>query len=176
MAAVWSKKMPLAHVGAVLSLFDGVLGSMLCGVGFGLFVGTLPTILLRLYCLLGHFAGGCPGHGPVHLLVESAGVLGFTLDPLNSGSTWPGLPMLHHLAGPFQNFQAANWDAWRSKEGFDLCRRQGFGEGPMLDIAGSLQLLRVSHVGERDKALLRSIMVGGVWNVCYSKSLCMESF
>ena len=27
-----------------------------------------------------------------------------------------------------------------------------------------LQLLNSSHVGERDKALLRSIMVGGVWN------------
>ena len=34
----------------------------------------------------------------------------------------------------------------------------------MLDIAGSLQLLHASHVRERDKALPRSIMVGGVWN------------
>ena len=34
----------------------------------------------------------------------------------------------------------------------------------MLDIAGSLLLLHASHVTERDKALLRSIMVGGVWN------------
>ena len=34
----------------------------------------------------------------------------------------------------------------------------------MLDIAGSLQLLHAPHVRERDKALLRSIMVGGVWN------------
>ena len=30
----------------------------------------------------------------------------------------------------------------------------------MLDIAGSLQLLHAPHVRERDKALLRSIMVG----------------
>ena len=29
---------------------------------------------------------------------------------------------------------------------------------------GSLQLLHSSHVRERDKALLRSVMVGGVWN------------
>ena len=29
---------------------------------------------------------------------------------------------------------------------------------------GSLQLLNSSHVRERDKALLRSVMVGGVWN------------
>ena len=33
----------------------------------------------------------------------------------------------------------------------------------MLDIAGSLQLLHAPQVRERDKALLRSIMVGGVW-------------
>ena len=35
---------------------------------------------------------------------------------------------------------------------------------PLLDIHGSLQLLNSSHVRERDKALLRSVMVGGVWN------------
>ena len=34
----------------------------------------------------------------------------------------------------------------------------------MLDIAGSLQLLHALHVRERDKALLRGIMVGDVWN------------
>ena len=34
----------------------------------------------------------------------------------------------------------------------------------MLDIHGSLQLLNSSHVRERDKALLRGVMVGGVWN------------
>ena len=34
----------------------------------------------------------------------------------------------------------------------------------MLDVRGSLQLLNSSHVRERDKALLHSIMVGGVWN------------
>ena len=35
---------------------------------------------------------------------------------------------------------------------------------PLLDIRGSHQLLCSSHVRERDKMLLRSIMVGGVWN------------
>ena len=34
----------------------------------------------------------------------------------------------------------------------------------MLDIAGSLELLHAPHVRERDKALLRSIIVGRVWN------------
>ena len=34
----------------------------------------------------------------------------------------------------------------------------------MLDIFSSLQLLNFAHVRERDKALLRNVMVGGVWN------------
>ena len=42
--------------------------------------------------------------------------------------------------------------------------REGFRGGPLLDVFGSLQLLNTSHVRERDKALLRSVMVGGVWN------------
>ena len=36
---------------------------------------------------------------------------------------------------------------------------------PLLDIRGSLQLLNSSHVRDRDKGLLRSILVGGVWKV-----------
>ena len=42
--------------------------------------------------------------------------------------------------------------------------RKGFRGGPLLDVHGSLQLLDSSHARERDEALLRSIMVGGVWN------------
>ena len=76
----------------------------------------------------------------------------------------PGLPLLSNLAGPVQHFRAAILDAWRCKVSVDLCGRQGFRGGPLLDVRGSLQLLNSSHVRERDKALLRSIMVGGVWN------------
>ena len=100
----------------------------------------------------------------MHLLVESAGIIGFAWDPVNAGWSRPGLPVLQHLVGPYQHFKAAIWDAWKLKVSFDLCRRQGFRGGPLLDIAGSLQLLHAPHVRERDKALLRSIMVGGVWN------------
>ena len=76
----------------------------------------------------------------------------------------PGLPLLSNLAGPIQQFQAAILDAWRNEVAADLCCRQGFRGGPLLDVHGSLQLLHSSHVRERDKALLRSIIVGGVWN------------
>ena len=34
----------------------------------------------------------------------------------------------------------------------------------MIDKRGSHQLLSSSHVRENDKALVRSVMVGGVWN------------
>ena len=63
--------------------------------------------------------------------------------------------MLDNLAGPIQHFRSAILDAWRDKVAVDLC-------GPLLDVYGSLQLLNSSHVRERDKGLLRSVMVGGV--------------
>ena len=71
---------------------------------------------------------------------------------------------LANLAGPVQHFRSAILDAWQNKTAADLCGRKGFRGGPMLDIHGSLQLLNSSHVRERDKGLLRSVMVGGVWN------------
>ena len=41
----------------------------------------------------------------------------------------------------------------------------GRGSGvPPLDVSGTLQLLNSSHVRERDKALHRGVLVGGVWN------------
>ena len=76
----------------------------------------------------------------------------------------PGLPMLSNLAGPIQHFRSAILDAWRNRIAVDLCGRRGSRGGPLLDIHGSLQLLNSSHVRERDKGLLRSVMVGGVWN------------
>ena len=69
------------------------------------------------------------------------------------------VPRIYALLG-----LAADGCVWRSKVSFDMCQRQGFRGGPLLDMAGSLQLLHAPHVRERDKALLRGIMVGGVWN------------
>ena len=55
-------------------------------------------------------------------------------------------------------------NAWRDLNSADLCRRKGFLGGPLLDFQGSMQLLDSSHVRHRDKALLRGILSGGVWN------------
>ena len=74
------------------------------------------------------------------------------------------MPLLSHLSGPIQHFRAAILGAWRNKVAADLCARKGFRGGPWLDVDGTLQLLNSDHVRERDKALLRGILVGGVWN------------
>ena len=123
-----------------------------------------PAEVGRVYRLLAMVHEGCPGHGPVHLLSASAAEIGFEWDPHALAWIRPGIPLLSNLAGPIQHFQAAILDAWRNKVAADLCCRQGFRGGPLLDVHGSLQLLNSSHVRETDKALLRSIMVGGVWN------------
>ena len=98
-------------------------------------------------------------------LPASAAEIGFQVGIL---MPWLGFgvvcPCLSNLAGPIQHFRAAILDAWRNKVAADLCCRQGFRGGPLLDVHGPLQLLNSSHVRERDKALLRSVMVGGVWN------------
>ena len=119
-----------------------------------------PSEVDRVYRLLGMVGDGCPGHGPIHLLSASAAEIGFQWDPHALAWIRPGLPLLSNLAGPLQHFRTAILDAWRTKVTTDLCRRKGFRGGPLLDIHGSLQLLNSSHVRERDKALLRTILVG----------------
>ena len=167
---VWSRRQPLAKVGAVLSLLDGptVCDPAFCVVWFRFrllrrYLALWPTEVRRVDRLLEMVSEGCPGHGPIHLFSSSAAEIGFrwNLDAL----AWagPGLPPLSNLAGPVQHFKAAVLDAWRNKVAADLCGREFFRGVPLLDIPGSLQLLNSSHVRERDKGLLRSIMVGGVW-------------
>ena len=116
----------------------------------------------RIYRLLEMVSEGSPGHGPTHLLPASAAEIGFKCTLL----FWlgPSVVLLSNLAGPLQQFKAAIIDAWRNKVAADLCVRKGFRGGPLLDVHGSLQLRNSSHVRERDKALLRSVMVGSVWN------------
>ena len=99
-----------------------------------------------------------------HLLSASAAEIGFQWDTLALAWSRPGLPHLSNLVGSIQHFKAAILDAWRNKVAADLCGREGFRGGPLLDVHGSWQLLNSSHVRDRDKGLLRSIMVGGVWN------------
>ena len=168
---VWSRCQPLACVGAVLSLLDGptFCDPAFCVVWFRFrllrrCLALWPTEVGRVYRLLAMAGEGCPGHGPIHLLSASAAEIGFRWDPDALAWSRPGLPLISNLAGPLQHFRAAILDAWRNRVAADLCGRKGFRSGPLLDVHGSLQLLHFSHVRERDKALLRNVMVGGVWN------------
>ena len=123
-----------------------------------------PAEVARVYRLLEMVGEGCPGHGAIHLLSTGAAEIGFRWNPDALAWVRPGLPMLSNLAGPLRHFKAAILDVWRDKVAADLGGREGFRGGPLLDIHGSLQLLNSSHVREKDKALLRGTMVGGVWN------------
>ena len=114
------------------------------------------------YRLLDMVQEGCPGHGPVHALVASARRIGFRWNSAKPGWERPGLHGLSNLAGSIQHFRSAILSAWRGKVAADLCARSGFRGGALLDIFGSHQLLDSTHVRERDKAHLRSVMVGGV--------------
>ena len=167
----WSRRQPFAHVGSVLGLLDGPVGCdpAFCVVWFRFrqmrrYLAFRPEEIPRVYRLLQAAADGSSGHGPAHLLLESAAEIGFFWCSRFLGWDRPGLPMLSMVDGPVQHFRAAILDAWRHKVSMSLCARKGFRGGPFLDVSGTLQLLNSDHVRERDKALLRGVLVGGVWN------------
>ena len=129
---VWSRRQPMANVGAVLSLLDGPSGCdpAFCVVWFRFrllrrYLALWPAEVGRVYRLLDLVSDGCPGHGPIHLLSCSAADIGFRWDSSSFAWVWPGLPMLDNLAGPIQHFRTAILDAWRNKVTTDLCRRKG---------------------------------------------------
>ena len=138
---VWSRRQPLASVGAVLSLLDGPTGCdpAFCVVWFRFrlhrrYLALWPTEVGRVYRLLEMVSEACPGHGPIHLLSAGASENGFRWDPVGMGRSRPGLPLLSNLAGPVQQFKTAILDAWRGKVAADFCSREGFWSGPLLDI------------------------------------------
>ena len=98
---VWSRRQPLANVGAVLSLLDGPTGCdpAFCVVWFRFrllrrYLALWPAEVYRLLEMVGD---GCPGHGPIHLLCSSAARIGFQWNPVALAWERPGLPMLGHL-------------------------------------------------------------------------------
>ena len=89
--AAWSDRFSLANPGAVLTLLDGPLGSdpayhvvwcRFCMMRRFLTYHSGVLDLDRIYRLLGEVVAGAPGHGPVHLLVQNAGTIGFVWDPV----------------------------------------------------------------------------------------------
>ena len=76
----------------------------------------------------------------------------------------PSLPPLRMMTGPVQYFYSSILGAWRYSVFAKLAERKGFRGVQFADFQGSLQLLTSSHLRERDKMLLRTILCGGVWN------------
>ena len=148
----WSRRQSFASIGAVLNLLDGPSG---CDPAFCVVWFRFRMFWRYLACHPGEL---------FHLLLQSASTIGFHWNSLELAWSRPGLPLLSNLSGPFQHFRAAILGARRDAVSAQLCTRKGFRGGPLFDIDGTLQLLNSDHVRERDKALLRSILVGGVWN------------
>ena len=127
----------MAHSGTVLSMLDGPEG---VGPGFCIvwcwfrsvrrYLAYRPDESARIGRLLDLVSGGAPGHGPLHLLVRSAAEIGFRW--CSDGLCWdrPGLPRLPFVDGPFQHFNSAIADAWRSSGAADHCNRKGIRGGP----------------------------------------------
>ena len=95
---MWSRRQPLASVGAVLSLLDGPAGCdpAFCVVWFRFrflcrFWALWPDEVGRVYRLLEMVGEVCPAHGPVHLLSASAAEIGFRWDLL----LWLGLVLVY---------------------------------------------------------------------------------
>ena len=89
---VWSRRQPLAGVGAVLSLLDGPTGCdpAFCVVWFRFrllrgYLALWPSQVGRAYRLQEMVSEGSPGRGPIHLLSASAAEIGFRWDPLRLG-------------------------------------------------------------------------------------------
>ena len=126
------------------------------------YLGYRPCEVQRVYRLL-DLAASRPGHGSVHLLLES-GEFGFAWDSAKEGWLRPGLPSLRMLSGPYQQLKSAILIAWRPKVAGILTSRKGFRSGPKLDYEVTKQLLFCSQRRERERMLLRSILCGGTWN------------
>ena len=106
---VWSRRQPLASIGAVLSLLVVILLFCVVWFRFRLLRGYLalwPAEVGRVYRVLELVGEGCPGHGPIHLLSASAAEIGFQWDSHALAWVRPGLPLLSNLAGPIQHFRA----------------------------------------------------------------------
>ena len=123
-----------------------------------------PAEVGRVYRLLGMVHEGCPGHGPVHLLYASAAEVVFEWDLHALAWVRPGLPLLDNWLALFSIFGLLFLMLGVIMLLLTFAAGRVFRGGPLQDVHGSLQLLDSSHVREGDKALLRSIMVGGVWN------------
>ena len=154
--AVWSSKMPMTSTPVLLNLLDGPVGVdpayHIIWARFSMlrrYLACWPDEVPRVYRMLDLIARGAKGHGPIHLLLDSASQIGFAWDGVEQGWIRESLPPLRMLAGPIQHFRSAVLQAWHFKVTAGLARREGFRVFQFADIKGSLQLLISPHLRER---------------------------
>ena len=122
----------------------------------------------RIFRLLDYASTGSPGHGPIHLLIQSAEEIGFFWDSEQAGWIRPGLPPLRMMTGPIQHFRSAIWQAWQGKVAADLSRRKGFRGGFCVDIYGSHQLLVSCSAKSRKRTSVVGFVMPLTMTVIYS--------
>ena len=74
-------------------------------VSFCRYLAYRPDDQDRIFRLLDYASAGSPGHGPIHLLIQSADEHGFFWDSEQAGWIRPGLPPLRMMTGPVQHFR-----------------------------------------------------------------------
>ena len=163
---IWTRRQPLAKVGAVLSLLDGppCCDPVYCVVWFRFrvlrrYFAYRPGEVARVYCLLDSLAEGCPGHGLVHVLADSAAEIGFHWNSDRLGWERLGLPILSNLVGLVQHFRVAVLEAWRVRLLliFVCVRGSVVARGRIFKVLCSS--LTLTTFG-----LLKSALIGGIWN------------
>ena len=132
--AVWSSKMPLANVPAILNLLDGPVdvdpAFHVIWSRFRImrrYLAYHPDEESRIFRMLDLISWGAPGHGPIHLVLFSAAELGFAWDGDDKGWVRVSLPPLRMMTGPVQHFRSAILDAWRFQVFAGLSETRFFG-------------------------------------------------
>ena len=105
----WSGRLTLANPGAIFNLMNGPVGSdpafhvVWCRFRMMRRFLAYNSGVLDIagdYRFLAEVVAGAAGHGPVHLLLSTAGTLGFAWDPVQCVLFRPGLPHLCQLLLP----------------------------------------------------------------------------
>ena len=132
--SVWFGKMPLVSTPVILGLLDGPEkvdpAFHIVWAGFRMmrwYLAYCPEEEPRIFRMLDLIPRGAQGHGPVHLLLTSAGEKGFAWDGDEKGWIRAALPPLGMMTGPIQHFHSSVLDAWRLRISALLAEGKGFG-------------------------------------------------
>ena len=183
----WSRRQPFAHVGAVLSLLDGPVGCdpAFCVVWFRFrqmrrYLAFRPEEIPRVYRLLQAAADGSSGHGPAHLLLESAAEIGFFWCSRFLGWDRPGLPVLSMVDGLFSIFVLLFWMLGVIRSLWVCVLGRVFGVVPFLMFLAPCSSLTLTMFGKEIRHCFEVFLLGVFGMVfCWDKLrtvMCLVGF